>query len=84
MYTSIITEIYLALDLFWSRVDILSGVSCTKHGSADFKESSLFSHVRHSSLVVTTVNRPGVRENCVILAIFVKERNFTFLCAVQN
>lgn len=39
-----------------------------------FKESSFRSHERRSSLAETAVNRPRVRENYVIPAIFVNAR----------
>lgn len=50
-----------------------------------FKESSFRSHVRRSSLAGTAVNRPRVRENCVIPAIFVNahSRVFTELYKIE-
>lgn len=50
-----------------------------------FKESSFRSHVRRSSLSETAVNRPRVRENCFISAIFVNARFrvFTASCNIE-
>jgi len=46
-----------------------------------FKESSFRSHERRSSLAETAVNRPRVRENYVIPAIFVNTR-FRIHCVI--
>lgn len=55
---------YISRKIYSDHERILSGVSCTKHGFVDFKESSFHSHVRRLSPAKTAVNRPRVRENC--------------------